>query len=180
VCATSCIHTSHAGFILCLLQTIQFCFNVVLCLETIKVFTQLAHNYKPQPSNCCHPAQITLSKPMKPRHAHSATVFGSGSNFRMVVMFGGMGWSGEAPLAETTLLHLGERQRKQIPPCYFLSVCLHTAYVLRQENSMYCLKYSCFNDSGKETLRVQVPAVSCNKDSCSPCQFKHSLTQSWC
>ena len=117
---------------------------------------------------------------MKPRHAHSATVFASGSNFRMVVMFGGMGWSGEVPLAETTLLHLGERQRKQIPPCYFLSVCLYTAYVLRQENSMCYLKYSCFNDSRKETLRVQVPAISCSKDSCSPCQFKHSLTQSWC
>lgn len=172
MCTTSCIHTSLAGFILCLLQTIQFCFNVVLCLETIKVFTQLAHNYKPQPSNCCPPAQITLSKPMKPRHAHSATVFGSGSNFRMVVMFGGMGWSGEVPLAETTLLHLGERQRKQIPPCYFLSVCL-------EENSMCCLKYSCFNDSRKTHFRsTGTLHISCSKDSCSPCQFKHSLTQS--
>jgi len=120
----STLHMLGLYFVFC--KPFNLCFNVVLCLETIKVFTQLAHNYKPQPSNCCPPAQITLSKPMKPRHAHSTTVFGSGSNFRMVVMFGGMGWSGEVPLAETTLLHLGERQRKQIPPCYFLSVCLHS------------------------------------------------------
>ena len=44
-----------------------------------------------------------------PQLQHTATVFGSGPNFRMVVMFGGMReFLGGNPIAETTLLHLGE------------------------------------------------------------------------
>ena len=35
------------------------------------------------------PVQVTLLQEMGPRCYHSATVFGSGPNFRMVVMFGG-------------------------------------------------------------------------------------------
>ena len=54
------------------------------------------------------PVQVTLPQEMGPRYNHTATVFGSGPNFRMVVMFGGwMNFSGE-PIAVTTLLHLGE------------------------------------------------------------------------
>ena len=56
------------------------------------------------------PVQVTLPQEMGPRYEHTATVFGSGPNFRMVVMFGGQRremWE-EDPIAETTLLHLGE------------------------------------------------------------------------
>ena len=50
------------------------------------------------------------SQEMGPRRDHTATVFGSGHNFRLVVMFGGM-WSLAGHLiAGTTLLHLGEWQ----------------------------------------------------------------------
>ena len=54
------------------------------------------------------PVQVTLPQEMG-RFDHTATVFGSGRNFRMVVMFGGKRsiWGGD-PIAETTLLHLGE------------------------------------------------------------------------
>ena len=45
---------------------------------------------------------------MGPRYLHTATVFGSGPNFRMVVMFGGQRKPGGDPTAETILLHLGE------------------------------------------------------------------------
>ena len=58
------------------------------------------------------PVQVTLPQEMGPRYGHTATVFGSGPNFRMVVMFGGMRRLGREiqgdPIAETTLLHLGE------------------------------------------------------------------------
>ena len=36
------------------------------------------------------------------------TVFGSGPDFRLVVMFGGRREFARDPIAETTLLHLGE------------------------------------------------------------------------
>ena len=56
------------------------------------------------------PVQVTLPQEMGPRRDHTATVFGSGHNFRLVVMFGGM-WSLAGHLiAGTTLLHLGEWQ----------------------------------------------------------------------
>ena len=54
------------------------------------------------------PVQVTLPQEMGPRYGHTATVFGSGPNFRMVVMFGGQREFGEDAIAETTLLHLGE------------------------------------------------------------------------
>ena len=54
------------------------------------------------------PVQVTLSQEMGPRCGHTATVFGSGTNFRMVVMFGGRRKLWGEPIAETTLLHLGE------------------------------------------------------------------------
>ena len=55
------------------------------------------------------PVQVTLPQEMGPQLQHTATVFGSGPNFRMVVMFGGMReFLGGNPIAETTLLHPGE------------------------------------------------------------------------
>ena len=54
------------------------------------------------------PVQVTLPQEMGPRFEHTATVFGSGPNFRMVVMFGGQRKFAGDPIAETTLLHLGE------------------------------------------------------------------------
>ena len=54
------------------------------------------------------PVQVTLSQEMGARLWHTATVFGSGPNFRMVVTFGGRRKLGGDPIAETTLLHLGE------------------------------------------------------------------------
>ena len=54
------------------------------------------------------PVQVTLPQEMGPRLYHTATVFGSGPNFRMVVMFGGRREHFGDTLAETTLLHLGE------------------------------------------------------------------------
>ena len=54
------------------------------------------------------PVQVTLPQEMRRRYDHTATVFGSGPNFRMVVMFGGKRKLGGGPIAETTLLHLGE------------------------------------------------------------------------
>ena len=54
------------------------------------------------------PVQVTLPQEMGPRCDHIATVFGSGLNFRMVVMFGGQRKYFGGPIAETTLLHLGE------------------------------------------------------------------------
>ena len=54
------------------------------------------------------PVQVTLPQEMGPRCDHTATVFGSGPNFRMVVMFGGKRGGLGYPTAETTLLHLGE------------------------------------------------------------------------
>ena len=53
------------------------------------------------------PVQVTLSQ-MGPQCDHTATVFGSGPNFRMVVMFGGRRRFAGEPIADTTLLHLGE------------------------------------------------------------------------
>ena len=53
------------------------------------------------------PVQVTLPQEMGPWCGHTATVFGSGPNFRMVLMFGGRRKKGEL-IAETTLLHLGE------------------------------------------------------------------------
>ena len=53
--------------------------------------------------------QVTLPQEIGPRDGHIATVFGSGSNFRMVVMFGGKRRdSTGAPVAETTILYLGK------------------------------------------------------------------------
>ena len=54
------------------------------------------------------PVQVTLPQEVGPRHDHTATVFGSGPHFRMVVMFGGEGKFVEKTIADTTLLHLGE------------------------------------------------------------------------
>ena len=54
------------------------------------------------------PVQVTLPQGMVPWYEHIATVFGSGPNFRMVVMFGGRREFLEDPIAETTLVHLGE------------------------------------------------------------------------
>ena len=54
------------------------------------------------------PVQVTLPQEMGQRYDHTATVFGSGPNFRMVVMFGGKRDIMGDPIAETTLLHLGE------------------------------------------------------------------------
>ena len=54
------------------------------------------------------PVQVTLPQEMGPRYGHTATVFGSGPNFRMVVMFGGKRELMGVPIAEITLLHLGE------------------------------------------------------------------------
>ena len=54
------------------------------------------------------PVQVTLTQDMGPRYGHTATVFGSGPNFRMVVMFGGKRRLVGALIAETTILHLGE------------------------------------------------------------------------
>ena len=57
---------------------------------------------------CLLLVQVTLPQEMGPRWNHTATVFGSGPNFRMVVMFGGRRtWVGDL-IAETILLHLGE------------------------------------------------------------------------
>ena len=52
--------------------------------------------------------QVTLPQEMGPQCGHTATVFGSGPNFRMVVMFGGKRDIMGDSIAETTLLHLGE------------------------------------------------------------------------
>ena len=55
------------------------------------------------------PVQVTLPQEMGPRRGHTAAVFGSGPNFRMVVMFGGRRSEFVGNLkAETALLHLGE------------------------------------------------------------------------
>ena len=54
------------------------------------------------------PVQVTVPQEMGPRLYHTTTVFGSGPNFRMVVMFGGKREFVGASIAETTLLHLGE------------------------------------------------------------------------
>ena len=54
------------------------------------------------------PVQVTLPQEMGPRYDHTTTAFGSGPNFRMVVMFGGMREFLGVPTADTTLLHLGE------------------------------------------------------------------------
>ena len=54
------------------------------------------------------PVQVTLPQEMGPRRYHTATVFGSGPNFRMVVMFGGKRELWGDPIADTTLLHVGE------------------------------------------------------------------------
>ena len=54
------------------------------------------------------PVQVTLAQEMGPRCGHTATVFGSGPNFRMVVMFGGKRKFSEEPIVHTTFLHLGE------------------------------------------------------------------------
>ena len=45
---------------------------------------------------------------MEPRYSHTAAVFGSGHNCRMVVMYGGRRKVGGPAIAETTLLYLGE------------------------------------------------------------------------
>ena len=52
--------------------------------------------------------QVTLPKQMGPRSFHSATVLGSGPNFRMVILFGGKQMFLGESIAATTLLHLGK------------------------------------------------------------------------
>ena len=55
------------------------------------------------------PVQVTLPQEMGPQLQHTATVCGSGPNFRVVVMYGGMReFLGGNPISEITLLHLGE------------------------------------------------------------------------
>ena len=54
------------------------------------------------------PVQVTLPQEMGPRDGHTATVFGSGPNFRIVVMFGGKRKSLGDTIAKTILLHLGK------------------------------------------------------------------------
>ena len=54
------------------------------------------------------PVQVTLPQEMGPQYDHTVTVFRSVPNFRMVVMFGGQRMFMGNPIAETTLLHLGE------------------------------------------------------------------------
>ena len=54
------------------------------------------------------PVQVTLPQEMEPRLWHTATVFGSGPKFRIAVMFGGKRRLVGDPIADTTLLHLGE------------------------------------------------------------------------
>ena len=54
------------------------------------------------------PVQVTLPQEMGPRLGHTATMFGSGPNLRMVVMFGGMREFIGGPIAEKTILRLGE------------------------------------------------------------------------
>ena len=54
------------------------------------------------------PVQISLPKQMGRRDSNTATVFGSEPNLRMMVMFGGRREFPGDPVAETTLLHLGE------------------------------------------------------------------------
>ena len=51
--------------------------------------------------------QVTLPVAITPRYGHSAVVFGSGANFRFVVLCGGVN-SSYAEISETTLLLLGE------------------------------------------------------------------------
>ena len=52
------------------------------------------------------PVQVNLSEDIQPRNAHTATVFGFGPKFRMMVLFGGK-VNGNL-IAETTLVDLGE------------------------------------------------------------------------
>ena len=81
------------------------CSNVlailVYTLTQVYVVKQMFHQLLLPP-----PVQVTLPKEMEPRYQLTATVFGSGQNFRMVVMFGGK--RKREPMAETALLHLGE------------------------------------------------------------------------
>ena len=52
--------------------------------------------------------QVSHPKNMEPRYSHTAAIFGSGHNCRMVVMYGGRRKVGGPTIAETTLFHLGE------------------------------------------------------------------------
>ena len=52
------------------------------------------------------PVQVNLPEDMQPRNTHSATIFGFGPKFRMIVLFGGKVHGN--PIAETTLIDLGE------------------------------------------------------------------------
>ena len=54
---------------------------------------------------------------MAPRSSHSAVVFGSGSGFRLVVLFGGRGAFRGKLLSKTTLLTLGELLYSSIATC---------------------------------------------------------------
>ena len=53
------------------------------------------------------PVQVTLRQEMGPQHGHTATVFGSGPNFRMVIMFGGRREFWGEPIADTVLIYFG-------------------------------------------------------------------------
>ena len=53
--------------------------------------------------------QVDLPRNVEGRLGHSATVFGSGPNFRQVVMVGGQkNLLSGSPIAETTLLNFGK------------------------------------------------------------------------
>lgn len=52
--------------------------------------------------------QVSLPDAMAPRSSHSAVVFGSGADFRIVVLFGGRGAFRGKILSKTTLLTLSE------------------------------------------------------------------------
>ena len=53
--------------------------------------------------------QITPSELITPREGHSAVVFGSKPDFRVVVLYGGsMSWSSREVMSKTTLLLLGK------------------------------------------------------------------------
>jgi len=60
---------------------------------------------------CCglHVLQVILPEPITPRDCHSATEFGSGSRFIIVVLFGGkeLPWR-QYEISETTLLSFGK------------------------------------------------------------------------
>ena len=82
------------------------CSNVLAVL--VYALTQVCYVRNVSSDAIASSVQVTLPQEVGPRHDHTATVFGSGPHFRMVVMFGGEGKFVEKAIADTTLLHLGE------------------------------------------------------------------------